>query len=69
MRLGLFFGTTARFWLNMRAHYGLEIAGRSIEMEEIRGDVTPNTRPEEALESPTPEEREEPGPDRQAGVG
>jgi len=37
LRLGRYFGTPARFWMNLQAHYDLEVAqekaGGSIEKE------------------------------------
>lgn len=31
LRLGRYFGTTAQFWINLQAHYDLEVARDTIE--------------------------------------
>jgi addiction module HigA family antidote len=36
IRLGLYFTTTAQFWLNLQARYELEVAKESMNDEEIR---------------------------------
>ena len=36
IRLGLYFTTTAQFWLNLQARYELEKARESMEEQEIR---------------------------------
>jgi antitoxin HigA-1 len=33
LRLGLFFGTTPEFWMNLQAHYDLKIARRTLPPE------------------------------------
>lgn len=40
MRLGRYFGTTARFWLNSQMRYQLEVAGDEQE-EQIKREVQP----------------------------
>ena len=41
LRLGRFFGTTARFWLNLQSHHDLEIATDALGDRLIR-EVTPH---------------------------
>ena len=36
IRLGLYFATTAQFWLNLQARYELEVARESMDEQEIR---------------------------------
>jgi antitoxin HigA-1 len=38
LRLGRYFGTTPEFWINLQAHYDLEVARRS-SMREIERQV------------------------------
>jgi antitoxin HigA-1 len=33
LRLGLFFGTTPEFWMNLQAHYDLKVARRTLPPE------------------------------------
>jgi addiction module HigA family antidote len=40
LRLGLFFGNSAEFWMNLQAHYDLKMARRNLkpgEAERIKG--------------------------------
>ena len=48
LRLGRYFGTTARFWLNLQAHYDLEVAEDHFAAQ-VEREVTPRPRTEEAL--------------------
>ena len=43
LRLGLFFGMEARFWLNLQAEYDLRVADR-----ELRAKIAPRIRPFQA---------------------
>lgn len=36
IRLGLYFATTAQFWLNLQTRYELELARESMDEQEIR---------------------------------
>ena len=40
LRLGRFFGTTARFWLNLQSLYDLKVAARA-SGDEIAASITP----------------------------
>jgi addiction module HigA family antidote len=40
LRLGRYFGTTAQFWINLQAHYDLEVAERELGAR-VREEVTP----------------------------
>lgn len=40
LRLGRYFGTTAQFWINLQAHYDLEMA-ESKYGDRVREEVTP----------------------------
>jgi len=35
LRLGLYFGNSAEFWLNLQTHYDLKIARKSLEPEAV----------------------------------
>jgi addiction module HigA family antidote len=35
LRLGLYFGNSAEFWMNLQAHYDLKIARREIAPEDV----------------------------------
>ncbi len=52
LRLSRFFGTTARFWLNLQDHYDLELAagdeGVQQSLEKIRPIRTGNPAPRES---------------------
>jgi len=37
LRLAKFFGTSAKFWLNLQTSYDLEEASRSIDLRNIKG--------------------------------
>ncbi len=37
LRLAKFFGTSAKFWLNLQTSYDLEKASRSIDLRNIKG--------------------------------
>jgi antitoxin HigA-1 len=36
LRLGLYFGTTPEFWLNLQTHYDLKVARRQLPAEEAQ---------------------------------
>jgi antitoxin HigA-1 len=36
LRLSLYFGDTAEFWMNLQAHYDLKIARRGLSPQEMR---------------------------------
>ena len=40
LRLGRYFGTTAQFWINLQAHYDLEVAEGEFG-DRVRKEVTP----------------------------
>ena len=40
LRLGRYFGTTAQFWINLQAHYDLEVAENELG-DRVREEVTP----------------------------
>ncbi len=35
IRLGIVFGTTPQFWMNLQAHYDLELAGAQVDARSI----------------------------------
>ena len=37
LRLGLYFGNSPEFWMNLQAHYDLKIASRNLPPEEAEG--------------------------------
>ncbi|MGP8051375.1 MAG: HigA family addiction module antitoxin [Desulfobaccales bacterium] len=39
LRLGRYFSTTPQFWLNLQAHYDLEMAGETHLLERINQEV------------------------------
>ncbi len=43
LRLGRFFGTSAEVWINLQAHYDLELARDELE-ERVVCEVTPHIR-------------------------
>ncbi|MFN8493888.1 MAG: HigA family addiction module antitoxin [Caldilineaceae bacterium] len=43
LRLGRFFGTSAEVWMNLQAHYDLELARDELEERVVR-EVTPHIR-------------------------
>ncbi len=36
LRLGLFFGNSPEFWMNLQAHYDLKMARRNLRPEDVR---------------------------------
>ncbi|HSM90710.1 MAG TPA: HigA family addiction module antitoxin, partial [Desulfobacterales bacterium] len=40
LRLGRYFGTTPQFWINLQAHYELDVAREGIE-DSLKKDITP----------------------------
>ena len=36
LRLGLYFGNTAEFWMNLQAHYDLKVARRNLRPEDAK---------------------------------
>ncbi len=36
LRLGLFFGNSPEFWMNLQAHYDLKLARRNLRPEDAR---------------------------------
>ena len=36
LRLSLYFGNTAEFWMNLQAHYDLKVARRGLSPQEMR---------------------------------
>jgi plasmid maintenance system antidote protein VapI len=40
LRLGRYFGTTPAFWINLQAHYDLDVAGRTLR-KKIEREVAP----------------------------
>jgi plasmid maintenance system antidote protein VapI len=40
LRLGRYFGTTPEFWMNLQAHYDLDLAGRGLR-QKIEREVAP----------------------------
>ena len=36
LRLGLYFGNTPEFWMNLQAHYDLKVARRGLSAEDIK---------------------------------
>jgi plasmid maintenance system antidote protein VapI len=46
LRLARFFGTSAEVWINLQAHYDLEVA-RDELAEQVAQEVTPYPRPEQ----------------------
>jgi addiction module HigA family antidote len=36
LRLGLYFGNTPEFWMNLQAHYDLKVAQRNLRPEDIK---------------------------------
>jgi addiction module HigA family antidote len=42
IRLGRYFGTTPEFWINLQAHYDLDVADRTVRRR-IEQEVTPRT--------------------------
>src|SRR5579863_2751141 len=36
LRLSLYFGNTAEFWMNLQAHYDLKVARRGLSLQEMR---------------------------------
>src|SRR5262245_47317572 len=40
LRLGRYFGTTPEFWINLQAHYDLDLAGRGLR-QKIEREVAP----------------------------
>jgi addiction module HigA family antidote len=40
LRLGRYFGTTPEFWVNLQAHYDLDVADRTVRRR-IEREVTP----------------------------
>jgi addiction module HigA family antidote len=46
LRLARFFGTSAEVWINLQAHYDLELARDELE-EKVAQEVTPYPRPEQ----------------------
>src|SRR5437763_12398448 len=36
LRLGLYFGNTAEFWMNLQSHYDLKIARRNLTSEDAK---------------------------------
>ena len=36
LRLGLYFGNSPEFWLNLQAHYDLKIARRELKADEVK---------------------------------
>jgi addiction module HigA family antidote len=40
LRLGRYFGTTPEFWINLQAHYDLDLAGRVLR-KKIEREVAP----------------------------
>ena len=40
LRLGRYFGTTPQFWINLQAHYDLDVAREGIE-DSLKKDITP----------------------------
>lgn len=41
LRLAMFFGTTPEFWINLQAHYDLEVAKRTV-FARIKAEVAPH---------------------------
>lgn len=42
LRLARFFGTSAELWMNLQAHYDLEVARDELE-ERVKREITPYT--------------------------
>jgi addiction module HigA family antidote len=36
LRLGLYFGNSPEFWINLQTHYDLKVARRSIKAEDVK---------------------------------
>ena len=51
LRLARFFGTSAEVWINLQAHYDLEIAKDEIE-EQVEREVVPYARPQKSMATP-----------------